>query len=134
MKNTKGFTLIELLVVIAIIGILSSVVLASLGTARGKGQLAKIKGELNSARNQAALIATDLGDYSGLCSTDPVIQAIKTNFIALGGDFLCDDSTVGEFLVGIKKDTDGDGNANLWCVDESGYLGDTTVDPSDGSC
>lgn len=35
-KNTKGFTLIELLVVVSIIGLLSSVVLASLNSARIK--------------------------------------------------------------------------------------------------
>ncbi len=56
MKNLKkGFTLIELLVVIAIIGILASVVLASLNTARGKGADAAIKANLSGIRAQAEL-------------------------------------------------------------------------------
>ena len=63
----RGFTLIELLVVIAIIGILASVVLASLNSARDKGEDAAIKSNLNNARAQAALFYDDNGDYDGVC-------------------------------------------------------------------
>ncbi|HFC11141.1 MAG TPA: type II secretion system protein [Candidatus Kaiserbacteria bacterium] len=55
----RGFTLIELLVVIAIIGILSSVVLASLNTARKKGNDAAVKSNLATVQTQAQLYYDD---------------------------------------------------------------------------
>jgi prepilin-type N-terminal cleavage/methylation domain-containing protein len=61
-----GFTLIELLVVIAIIGILSSVVIASLNSAREKGKIAAIKSNLRNMVPQMELSYSDVGNYSAI--------------------------------------------------------------------
>jgi len=65
MKQEKGFTLIELLVVIAIIGILSSVVLASLDSARVKARDARRIADFKSVSLAMELFYDSFGIYPG---------------------------------------------------------------------
>ena len=62
-RRSKGFTLIELLVVIAIIGILSSITLATIQSARVKGRDTERINELREIRNALELYYTDKGYY-----------------------------------------------------------------------
>lgn len=59
----KGFTLIELLVVVAIIGVLASVVLASLNTARVKGRDARRLADLKQIQTALEMYFNDFGYY-----------------------------------------------------------------------
>lgn len=68
-KNSRAFTLIELLVVIAIIGLLSSVVLASLNGARAKAKDSLIKQSVLELGKLMFLEYSDNGSYQNMIPT-----------------------------------------------------------------
>jgi len=91
----RGFTLIELLVVIAIIGILASVVLASLNTARDKGTDAAIQASVNNFRAQAEISGSQTDgtvNYSNVCVDGASITTDIDGKNGSGGVY-CDDGT-----------------------------------------
>lgn len=64
-KEQKGFTLIELLVVIAIIGLLASVVLLALNSARQKSRDAKRLADVRQLASALELYFNDNNQYPG---------------------------------------------------------------------
>ncbi len=72
MFREKAFTLIELLVVIAIIGLLATIVLVSLNTARGKARDTRRKADLHQIQLALEMYYDDNGNY-------PVRHAYTTN-------------------------------------------------------
>jgi prepilin-type N-terminal cleavage/methylation domain-containing protein len=68
-SKIKGFTLIELLVVIAIIGILSSIVLASLASSKQKAKIAIAQSDMQQIVKSIVIAQGEsgktLGDFAG---------------------------------------------------------------------
>ena len=124
-RSVRGFTLIELLVVIAIIGILASVVLVSLNSARNKGNDAAVKANLGGVRTQAELVYDSSGNsYATVCTSNPIADALTAadNAGPAGDGVECFDTVAGWVATAQLHDT----TQGYWCVDNTGKAGTTT--------
>ena len=131
---SRGFTLIELLIVIAIIGVLSSVVLASLNTARSKGSDAAVKADIAGVRAAAEVYYDTNSGYgaqgyvnTSACRTggagmfsDSAVQAQITDAYSKNGNVEAKcGSTVGTYIVAMPLKS---AVAATWafCIDHNG--------------
>ncbi len=129
--NSRGFTLIELLVVIAIIGILASVVLASLNSARAKGSDAAIKSSINNARAQAEIFYDTAGNvYTNVCTAAGGIAPMHDGASnAAGGDgYVACGSTATTWAMKARMVSN---NGQYYCVDSTGVAKTLTATWSD---
>jgi len=135
LHNKKGgFTLIELLVVIAIIGILSSVVLVSLGTARGKAKDASVKAQMGNMRAQMELYSSNNGSsgYASGCTAAGGVGNLIAGVVSVGAVASVAANTTLTTAGGAAKvtchengtswaaDASLSDGATAWCVDSSG--------------
>ena len=144
MQTKKGFTLIELLVVIAIIGILSGLIIVSMGGAQDAAKAARIKAAMDQFRSNAEIFKLQTGYYNGAtaislaASTVTPCASVTASPIETGkdGKALCDDiqsqGTGGLTLYMpasataycISKVLPGTPTVT-WCLDSVGHVGST---------
>lgn len=104
----RGFTLIELLVVIAIIGLLASIVVASLASVQGKGRDARRVADIDALKKALVIYNSDNAKF-------PIATATTT---------LAATSTVGAALINANAiptiPTDPNGSQYYYVSDASG--------------
>lgn len=149
MKDQRGFSLIELLVVISIIGLLSSIILASLTVARNRGADAAIKSNLANARSEAEIFWNNNNTYEvdasnrvcALTGTNVIgdsVQAAESVYDGLAGGVSYVDTTASTWSnaqchesssawvawVPLRASTSG--SPRGFCVDSTGVAKEST--------
>ena len=81
-KYIKGFTLIELLVVVAIIGVLASVVMASLNPSRAKGRDARRFSDMHEVINALSLYYSTNGSYPPVNSSSQGVGGWNVSYLS----------------------------------------------------
>ncbi len=83
-RSQAGFTLIELLVVIAIIGILSTLAVVALGSARIKSRDAKRVADMRQVISALELYYNDAGNYpTNITPGNPLTYNLTTTYMAV---------------------------------------------------
>jgi len=150
--HNRGFTLIELLVVIAIIGILASVVLVSLNSARDKARDVKI---ISGVKQIKTIIESN---YSGVTYPDLTNDSATKILGGLATDNNPGSSTINILLgdmmsqggmVNVVNDPATQGDAVLdyaiygqlissttqyFCIDSKGATNQATIDNTTATC
>ncbi len=142
--SRKGFTLIELLVVISIVALLSSIILSSLNSARGKAADSTVKASFRQVGAQAELYLSqnqDLGFSAPTCATagsvfvDPKIVEIRADILTkarTSATLSCvTDDTGSKWAMSVSALK---GAGTTWCIDNNSWFGIGTVNALTGEC
>lgn len=127
-KFKQGFTLIELLVVIAIIALLSSIVMASLSTARMKARDTKRLSDLRQISIALELYMDSKGKYPSVPFNTYNSDSYASSFGAVGWDDFA--ATLKPYIGQLPKDPINNGfhpkNTGTYAY-AYGWVGDGTV-------
>lgn len=138
--HTRGFTLIEILVVVAIIGILTSVVMGSLNTARDRAEDASVRANMSAMRSQAELYHEVNGSsFEGVCDNTAGVGGVKTIYMGVSeAVFATGGSSVGTGPTTVYAGTCNDDvsswaaeaslkTGGFYCIDNTGKAATSTT-------